>query len=91
MQNVSSQTPWMAQPSSSFRSSTMAAKKKEEKPMKKGDIKILIGAKGKPKAEEGVQIWNLKGEEQTKDGDRQAVAYITTQELYELGWIRRKH
>tara|TARA_A100001515_G_scaffold19790_1_gene14603 strand:- start:596 stop:805 length:210 start_codon:yes stop_codon:yes gene_type:complete len=69
----------------------MAAKKKEEKTTKKGDIKILIGAKGKPKAEDGVQIWNLKGEEQTKEGDRQSVAYLTTQQLFELGWIRRKH
>tara|TARA_R100001086_G_C11746843_1_gene234161 strand:+ start:445 stop:654 length:210 start_codon:yes stop_codon:yes gene_type:complete len=69
----------------------MPAKKKEEKQAKRGDIKILIGAKGKPKAEKGVQIWNLKGAEQTEGGDRQAIAYLTTQELYDLGWIRRKH
>lgn len=65
----------------------MAAKKAQ----KKGDIKIVIGAKGKAKAEPGVQVWTLKGEEQTKDGDRKAVAYLTTQQLYDLGWVRRKH
>lgn len=68
----------------------MAAKKKEQKPKaKKGDIKIVIGAKD-PKAEEGVQLWAFEGEEVTAKGDRSAVAYITTQELYALGWVRRK-
>ena len=69
----------------------MPEKKKPAKVERKGDIKILIGAKGKPKKEEGGEIWNLKGEEQTTDGERQAVAYLTTQQLFELGWIRRKY
>tara|TARA_Y100001963_G_C6498660_1_gene316849 strand:+ start:101 stop:298 length:198 start_codon:yes stop_codon:yes gene_type:complete len=62
-----------------------------KKPKKKGDVKIVIGAKGKAKAEPGVEIWTLKGEEQTTEGDRKSVAYMTTQQLFELGWIRRKH
>ena len=69
----------------------MADKKAPKKAARKGEVKILIGAKGKPKAEEGVDIWSLKGEEKTKDGDRQSVAYLTTQQLYELGWVRRKY
>ena len=69
----------------------MAEKKTQKKPAKKGDIKIIIGAKGKAKPEQGVQVWSLKGEEQTKEGDRQSVAYLTSQQLFELGWIRRKH
>ena len=49
----------------------------------------MIGAKD-PKAEEGVQLWAFDGEEVTAKGDRSAVAYITTQDLYALGWVRRK-
>ena len=69
----------------------MAAKKKKaEKPQdKKGDIKIVIGAK-KPKAEPGIALWAFDGEEVTAEGDRASVAYITTQDLYALGYIKRK-
>jgi len=58
---------------------------------KKGDIKIVIGAKAKPEAEKGVEIWQLEGEEQTAKGDRLAVAYLTSQQLHALGWVRRKY
>ena len=67
------------------------AKKPKAKTGRKGDIKIVIGAKGSPPQEPGVQLWALDGEEVTEKGDRSAVAYLTTQQLYELGWIRRKH
>ena len=68
-----------------------AKKAAPEKPAKKGDIKIVIGAKGKPAQEPGVELWVLDGEEQTKAGDRSAVAYLTTVQFLELGWVRRKH
>ena len=45
---------------------------------KRGDEMIVIGAKDQP-------------EELTKKGDRHSVACLTSQQLYELGWIRRKH
>ena len=67
------------------------SKKKSEQQQRRGDIKIVIGAKDAPAPEPGVQVWMLEGEEVTKKGDRSSVAYITTQRLYELGWIRRKH
>jgi hypothetical protein len=54
-------------------------------------VKIVIGAKSKPAAEEGVEIWQLDGEEQTAKGDRLAVAYLTSQQLHALGWVRRKY
>ena len=65
-------------------------KKVEEAPEKKGDIRIVIGAKGDVAPIQGIQTWVLDGEEVTKKGDRSSVAYLTTQELYALGWIRRK-
>ena len=68
-----------------------SAKKPAKKAEKKGDIKIVIGAKSKPSHEPGVELWALEGEEQTAKGDRSAVAYLTTQELHKLGWIRRKY
>lgn len=69
----------------------MAAKKKAEQPEpKKGDIKIVIGSKN-AKPDDGLELWSFAGEEVTSKGDRASVAYITTQDLFELGWIRRKH
>ena len=65
-------------------------KKKQEEPVNKGDVKIIIGS-DTPSVEAGVQVWNLKGEEVTAKGDRTSVAYLTTQDLFALGWVRRKH
>lgn len=69
------------------------AKKKAAPKAKKerGDIKIVIGAKGAIPAEAGVELWQLDGEEVTAKGDRYMEARITTSALYELGWIKRKH
>lgn len=67
------------------------AKKPAAKPGRKGDIKIVIGAKASPPQEPGVQLWALDGDEVTEKGDRSSVAYLTTQQLFELGWIRRKY
>ena len=57
---------------------------------KKGDIRIAIGAKTKLDREDGVEDWNLEGIEINHKGDRIAVAYLNTADLFELGWIRRK-
>jgi len=54
-------------------------------------VVIVIGAKGKVNVPKGAQLWQLDGEEVTEKGDRRAVAQLTTQDLYALGWIRRKH
>tara|TARA_R110000822_G_scaffold266387_1_gene390156 strand:- start:1217 stop:1450 length:234 start_codon:yes stop_codon:yes gene_type:complete len=60
-------------------------------PKQRPDVVIVIGAKGEVKPQKGVQIWNLMGEEVTEAGDRRAVSSLTSQDLYALGWIRRKH
>ena len=65
-------------------------KAKVEKEERKGDVRIVIGAKGDVPHIEGVETWAFAGEEVTEKGDRRAVAYLTTQELFTLGWIRRK-
>tara|TARA_R100000152_G_C6625839_1_gene75042 strand:- start:50 stop:280 length:231 start_codon:yes stop_codon:yes gene_type:complete len=69
------------------------AKKKATSKAKqqRGDIKIVIGAKGTIPPEKGVELWQLEGEEVTAKGDRYMEARITTSALYELGWIKRKH
>jgi hypothetical protein len=67
------------------------AKKAPKQAAKRGDVMIVIGAKDQPEAAPGVQVWMLDGEELTKKGDRHSVACLTSQQLYELGWIRRKH
>lgn len=77
------------------------AKKPAKKPAKKaeadnegrkGDVMICIGAAKKPAAEGGVaQVWALEGEERTASGDRYAVAFVSSKQLFELGWVRRKH
>ena len=73
------------------------ADKKTKKPLAKKApveppaIMIVIGAKGKTDKPKGCQLWQLDGEEVTDDGDRRSVAYLTSQDLYELGWVRRKH
>lgn len=66
------------------------AKVKEE-PKARPDVVIVIGAKGKVDVPEGAQLWQLDGEEVTEKGDRRAVASLTTQDLYALGWVRRKY
>ena len=68
-----------------------AKKAEAQEPEKKGDIRIAIGAKTKLSAEEGIEDWSLKGTEINHKGDRIAVAYLTAQQLFELGWIRRKY
>ena len=60
-------------------------------PKQRPDVLIVIGAKGKVEAAKGVQVWNLDGEEVTEAGDRRAVASLTSQDLYALGWVRRKY
>ena len=60
-------------------------------PKQRPDVVIVIGAKGEVKPQKGVQIWNLMGEVVTEAGDRRAVSSLTSQDLYALGWIRRKH
>ena len=67
------------------------AVKSKAKPKSKPDVLIVIGAKGKVEASPSVQVWNLKGDEVTEKGDRRAVASLTSQDLYELGWVRRKY
>ena len=57
---------------------------------KPGDVRIVIGAKGDVPPIQGVQTWVLSGEEVPKKGDRSSVAYLTTQELYALGWIKKR-
>ena len=67
------------------------AAKAEQAPKPRPDVVIVIGAKGKVDVPKGAQLWQLDGEEVTEKGDRRAVAELTTQDLYALGWIRRKH
>ena len=67
------------------------AAKVKEAPKPKPDVVIVIGAKGNVDVPKGVQLWRLAGQEVTEKGDRRAVAELTTQDLYALGWIRRKH
>jgi len=70
-----------------------AAKKAKPAPKspRKGDVMIVIGGKESPEPEAGVQVWALEGEEVTKKGDRKSIAYLSTQDLFALGWIRRKY
>ena len=65
--------------------------KPEAKSKFKPDVLIVIGAKVKVDSVPGVQVWNLKGGEVTEEGDRRAVASLTSQDLYALGWVRRKY
>ena len=81
----------MAEETAPKKPKAKAKAKKATAPAKRGDIKIVIGAKSKPAAEPGVELWVLEGEEQTAKGDRSAVAYLTTQQLHALGWVRRKY
>jgi len=67
------------------------AAKAKAKPEAKPDVLIVIGAKGKVDAAKGVQVWHLDGDEVTEKGDRRAVASLTSQDLYSLGWVRRKY
>ena len=57
---------------------------------KPGDVRIVIGPKGDVSPIQGVETWVLSGEDVTKKGDRSSVAYVTTQELYDLGWIKKR-
>ena len=67
------------------------AAKAKAAPKQRPDVLIVIGAKGKVDAPKGVQVWNLGGDEVTEKGDRRAVASLTSQDLYALGWVRRKY
>lgn len=67
-----------------------AAPKPKVKTERQGDVRIVIGAKGDVPQIQGIQTWVLDGEEVTSKGDRSSCAYLTTQELFALGWIRRK-
>ena len=67
------------------------AAKAEQAPKPRPDVMIVIGAKGKVEVPKGAQLWQLDGEEVTEKGDRRAVAQLTTQDLYALGWVRRKY
>jgi len=73
----------------------MTTKKKKTKPSPlkaatNGDVVIVIGKATKAKVAQGVAVWSFGGEEQTEHGDRFAVARVTPQQLFKLGWIRRK-
>ena len=71
-----------------------ADKAKVKKPVaqkQRPAVQIVIGASGKIVAPSGVQVWALKGSEVTKDGDRRAIASLTSAELHQLGWVRRKY
>lgn len=67
------------------------AAKAKAKPKFKPDVLIVIGANNEVKASPGVQVWKLDGDEVTEKGDRRAVASLTSQDLYALGWVRRKY
>ena len=67
------------------------AAKAKAAPKQRPDVIIVIGAKGEVKPQKGVQIWNLMGDEVTEKGDRRAVSSLTSQDLYALGWVRRKY
>jgi hypothetical protein len=67
------------------------AKAKAKAPAGRPDVLIVIGAKSKIEVPSGVQVWSLEGEEVTEKGDRRAVAKLTAQDLYALGWVRRKY
>lgn len=56
----------------------------------RGDVLITIGKDTKISTPYGVQHWNLDGSMPTTEGDRFAIARLTTSELFELGWVRRK-
>jgi|TARA_R100000479_G_scaffold166860_2_gene106922 hypothetical protein len=73
------------------KSKPAAKKKQAPKPAPRPDVLIVIGAKDKVKAEPGIQVWHLDGDEVTESGDRRAVASLTSQDLFALGWVRRKH
>jgi len=69
------------------------AKKATKGPMETalgGDLIICIGGGYKAKAPNGVQLVKLEGFEETKDGDRFAVALLTPSDMWNLGWKRRK-
>ena len=66
-------------------------KAKAKKTAKRGDVKIVIGAKSRPANEPGIDTWSLEGEQTTDAGDRCSVAYLTSQDLHALGWVRRKY
>jgi len=65
--------------------------KAEQAPKPKPDVVIVIGAKAKVEVPKSAQLWQLDGEEVTEKGDRRAVAQLTSQDLYALGWVRRKY
>ncbi|HIA00787.1 MAG TPA: hypothetical protein EYN66_02555 [Myxococcales bacterium] len=60
-------------------------------PVEQPAIMIVIGAKSKVAKPKGCQLWQLDGIEVTDDGDRRAVATLTSRELHKLGWVRRKY
>ena len=68
-----------------------AEKKPTPQAAPRPDVLIVIGAKERVKAEPGIQVWHLDGDEVTESGDRRAVASLTSQDLFALGWVRRKH
>jgi len=56
----------------------------------RGGVLVVIGKADKLKSAPGVNVWHLEGEEVTEGGDRYAVAYLSTAEMYDRGWVRKK-
>ena len=56
----------------------------------RGGVLVVIGKAGELKSAPGVNVWHLEGEEVTEGGDRYAVAYLSTAEMYDRGWVRKK-
>lgn len=56
----------------------------------RGGVLVVIGKASKLKVDAGINVWHLKGEEMTDGGDRYSIAYLSTADMYERGWVRKK-